>query len=131
MYSTDELKALSKYLTDQAAALRKEDADKRGVSQGTNIQLNNTSIGNVTVNIGGGQLLGDPTDAAAQAEKLETFQKQLEVIHYNPLLFMDIIKRYDVDYDLMGLPLEELPLHINDPAIVAKTIVHWRLDNGK
>lgn len=131
MYDTEDLKALRKYLDDQAAALRKEDADKRGVSQGTNINLTGTAIGNVTVNIGGGQLLGNPTDAAEQAEKLETFSKQLEVIHYNPLLFMDIIKRYEVDYDLMGVPITELPLHINDPDIVCKTIVHWRLDNNK
>jgi len=63
-------------------------------------------------------------------QNLIAFRRQLEVIRYSPMLFESILETYDVDYNLMGISLEELPLHINDAGMLSNIIVRWRLTQG-
>jgi hypothetical protein len=57
--------------------------------------------------------------------------RQIEVIHFNALIFEDIIRLYagdlEVNFDLAMMPLEEIPLHINDQDVGTRAIMEWRL----
>lgn len=73
-------------------------------------------------------------DKDADHTKLEPVTKlvkQIQAIRYNPLLFSDICKYYEVDYLLMGCPTEELPLHINDKGYLSQILIKWRLSHAK
>lgn len=71
----------------------------------------------------------DPKTEDEKIEALTPLKRQIQAIRYSGLLFRDICKMYDVDYILMGCPLEELPLHINDQGYLSQTLIKWRLSN--
>lgn len=72
----------------------------------------------------------EPSDPEG-AEQLIKVARQFEVIRYNPFLFQDILDEYDVDYAaLMAIPVDDLPMHINDAGVISKAIVKWRLSNN-
>ena len=56
--------------------------------------------------------------------------RQMEAIKYNPILFESILEEYSVDYSVMEVPLDDVPLHINDSGILSVTLVKWRCTNG-
>ena len=80
----------------------------------------------------GGELEALPADGSKMNEwtPLRKFQKQLDAIRYNPLLFQSILEEYDVDFKVMEVPTEELVLHINHGGIVTKAICRWRFNKG-
>ena len=56
--------------------------------------------------------------------------RQMEAIRYSPLLFESILEDYEVNFSVMEVPLEEVPLHINDSGIISRAIVKWRCTNA-
>ena len=64
-------------------------------------------------------------------ETLMKFYRQIEAIRFNPLIFKSILKTYTVNFNLMDEPLKKVALHINDAGILSKTLVKWRLTNGR
>lgn len=64
-------------------------------------------------------------------DELMKLVRQLEAIRFNPRLFEDLLETYEVDYNLMELPLDQVALHINDAGILSKALVQWRCTNGK
>jgi len=69
-------------------------------------------------------------DSKTDFEYLRNFQKQLDVIKYNPLLFQTILEEYEVDFKVMDCPTDELVLHINHGGVVTKAICRWRFQKG-
>lgn len=63
-------------------------------------------------------------------QPLMDLARQLDAIYYNELIFEDILKEYDVSYQLMEEPLDDMPLHLNDAGILSHELVSWRLTIG-
>lgn len=112
MYTEDDLRSLAKYLKERVRDLEKESAE---VSTGKTIpQIATTSV----------------PDMDVAAATLEATAKQLQAIRYNPLLLESILEEYDVPYEILEVPLEDLPLHINDPKPLSQAICKWRMDTA-
>jgi len=111
MFSADDLRDLTRYLKDHADDLRKK------VGMGT-IQTSVGSFGITSVS---------PTE---ESHQLMALARQIEVLHYNPMLFEDLIEQYDIQAGPLDEPLEDLPLHINDCGVVSQAVVKWRLQRG-
>lgn len=93
-FTSDELKALHKYLMERGAHLAmKEKKEDEGSA-------------------------------------LLKVARQIEVIHYNAMIFEDICRLCDVDYDAIMLPLDELPKLVNTKDPVTQAILEWRLKHA-
>lgn len=78
------------------------------------------------------QVLESPPQEASEEDKDEVrkLRRLLQAIYYNPLIFRDSMKEYDCSEILDDMPLDELPLHINDHGFLSKILVQWRLSKG-
>ena len=56
--------------------------------------------------------------------------RQIEVLHYNPMLFDSLLEEYEIQAGPLDQPLDQLPLHINDCGAVSQAVVRWRLQRG-
>ena len=113
MFSETDLRDLGAFIRKSAEVIEKENKDKMGgltipqIALGTNVP--------------------EKEDDAAQ---LNILARQLEAIRYNPLLLLDILEEYDVPFSVLEIPLEELPMHINNQGILTKVICEWRFEKG-
>ena len=111
MFSADDLRDLTRYLKDRADDLRKKE-----------------DLGTVQTAIGAfGITSVQPTE---ESHTLMALARQIEVLHFNPMLFDSLLEEYDVQAGPMDKPLEDLPLHINDCGVISQAVVRWRLQRG-
>jgi len=61
---------------------------------------------------------------------ISSFRRTLEALRYNPLLVTDLFTQYNLPAECIGVPLDEVLLHINDKGLLSKAIVRWRCDRG-
>lgn len=111
MFSSDDLRDLTRYLKERADDLRKKE-----------------SIGTVKTSVGSfGITSVTPTE---ESHQLVALARQVEALRYNPMLFADLLEQYDVEAGPMDQPLDQLPLHINDCGVISQAVVRWRLQRG-
>lgn len=69
-------------------------------------------------------------DGALEVD-LTSLKRQIEVIRYNPLVFESILEQYDVNYDILGTPMEDVPKYVADDRPLVKYLMKWRCERGK
>jgi hypothetical protein len=113
MYHQDDLRSLAQYLKTRSRELTKESQE---LIKGKSIPQAATTTNAPAMDV--------------EAAALEAAAKQLQAIGYSPLLLETILEEYDVPYSILEVPLDDLPLHINDPDPLAKAICRWRMDTA-
>jgi len=111
MLDADDLKNLADHLMATAEQLEREQQKKVGLVQ-------------TILNINSDEQIDDDVHV------LRKLARQIEVIGYNPLIFEDIIKDYNIQAGPLDCPLDDTPLHINDEGYTSQVIVRWRLSRG-
>ena len=71
----------------------------------------------------------DETTQAANNKILE-LMRLMEALRYKPLVIVSAWEDYDIA-DLMVLPLDDVPLHLNDQGHFTRALMKWRLEYGK
>jgi len=62
-------------------------------------------------------------------DTIRDLRTQLEAIHFHPLLFKSLCKKFQVP-DLLDLPLDRLALQMNKKDDLSKIIIQWRFDRA-
>ena len=57
--------------------------------------------------------------------------RQLEVLKYEPMMVEALLEEYEVPFNVIEVPLEDLPLHMNDEGIITEVLCKWRFQRGK
>jgi hypothetical protein len=75
------------------------------------------------------EVLKNPPEGTSDEDeqKVRQLRRLLQPIHYNPLIFQDSMREYEYSEILDEMPLDELPLHINDHGLLSEVLVKWRL----
>jgi hypothetical protein len=56
--------------------------------------------------------------------------RQIEILDYDPIMFESLLESYDLQIGSLDVPLEEVPLFVNDTNLVSYEIMKWRLENA-
>jgi len=110
MFSTEDLRDLSKHLIEKARDLERAEDKERVIKLSAPSHL--------------GELPVDPV------QQMKKFARQIEVIGYSPLLLEDLMTEYDLKIGSLQVPLEDTPLHLHDAGALSQVIVKWRLSRG-
>ena len=119
MFSQDNYRALSKYLKERAADLEKDEKEKNGGGGVGALLANISSI-----------IPGAAREEMTDAQKLVAAARQLDAVRCEPMVVEALLEEYEVPLQVLEVPLEELPLYINDDGILTQTIAKWRFDQG-
>ena len=115
MFSQDDYRELSKYLKERAGDLKKEEKEKNGGGPPPNP---------------GALTPGASSTEKTDSEILIAAARQLEVLRYDPMMVEALLGEYEVPLQVLEVPLDELPLHINDEGILTQTLAKWRFEKG-
>lgn len=88
-YTEEDLKELALYIRSEVEALEKKEDPTGNVSKLLNQVM--------------------PEGPKSASEELMAVARQIEALGYSPMLIESLLEEYEVPYDLMSAPLENLP----------------------
>ena len=117
MFSRDDYKDLAHYMKNRAADLYKEE---KANAPAAALNIQTIIPGAATV----------ASTEKTPSDELTAASRQLEVLKYDPMMVEALLEEYEVPFNVIEVPLDDLPLHMNDDGIITTIICKWRFERG-